>query len=118
VFNLNDMNDDSSSKIPTGFSDESDFVIIMQSVLNAMCNTDYEDKNSRSKLSMSVINIACDSDGNVNPDRSVSVILALLHHITTIIELSEIDMSLYHQAYSEGTMFRLYENPNLPYYED
>ena len=106
MFNLDDLDDAGSNRIPTGFSDETDFVVIMQSVLNKLCTTNYEDKVSRAQLSMSIINIACDVEGELNDDRSVSVILSLLHHLSTIIELAEIDMN------------ELHENPNMPYYED
>jgi hypothetical protein len=118
MFNLNDFDDAGKDRIPTGYSDETDFVVIMQSVLNKLCTTNYEDKVSRAQLSMSILNIACDVEGELDDDRSVSVILSLLHHLSTIIELAEIDMSEYHKAYQEGTMNQLYENPNIPYYED
>jgi hypothetical protein len=118
MFNLNDFDDAGTDRIPTGYSDETDFVVIMQSVLNKLCSTDYEDKVSRAQLSMSILNIACDVEGELDDDRSVSVILSLLHHLSTIIELAEIDMHEYHKAYQEGTMNQLHENPNIPYYED
>jgi hypothetical protein len=118
MFNLDDLDDAGKDRIPTGYSDETDFVIIMQSVLNKLCTTNYEDKVSRAQLSMSILNIACDVEGELDDDRSVSVILSLLHHLSTIIELAEIDMNEYHKAYQEGTMNQLHENPNMPYYED
>jgi hypothetical protein len=118
MFNLDDLDDAGKDRIPTGYSDETDFVVIMQSVLNKLCTTNFEDKVSRAQLSMSILNIACDVDGELDDDRCVSVILSLLHHLSTIVELAEIDMSEYHKAYQEGTMNQLYENPHMPYYED
>ena len=118
MFNLDDLDDAGSDKIPSGYSDETDFVVIMQSVLNKLCSTDFQEKTSRAQLSMSIINIACNFEGELDDDRCVSVILSLLHHLSTIIDLAEIDMQEYYKAYQEGTMNLLHENPHMPYYED
>ena len=118
MFNMDDFNNDNSLRIPSGFSNDIEFVYIMQSVANVLCKTDHSDPKDRERLSMSLINIACGDGEDVVADRAVSIILSLVHHLSTIIEATEVDLEEYHKAYNDETLSDLYDNPNIPYYED
>ncbi len=83
MFNFDDINNPRNldNKVPEGMTDETEFAIIMQSILNILKNAEYEESAGRERLSMQVLNIACDENGELEDDRVVSVILSLLQYL-------------------------------------
>jgi hypothetical protein len=69
---------------------------------------------------MKIINVACDYDGKLNEDRTVSTILALLQHIFSlskaISEIEELSIESYYNNFQINIVDPLIENPNTPYY--
>jgi hypothetical protein len=124
MFNFDDINNprDLGNKIPEGMTDETEFAIIMQSILNILKSAEYEESVGRERLSMQVLNIACDENGELNDDRVVSVILSLLQHVVYLInsfnQLEDIEIDRYFKYFQDSVITPLFENPNIPYYKE
>jgi hypothetical protein len=124
MFNFDDINNprDLGNKIPEGMTDETEFAIIMQSILNILKSANYEESIGRERLSMQVLNIACDADGELDDDRVVSVILSLLQHVVNLVtsfqHLEDIDVDKYFEYFQNSIVAPLFENPNIPYYKE
>jgi hypothetical protein len=124
MFNFDDINNPRNldNKVPEGMTDETEFAIIMQSILNILRNAGYEESVGRERLSMQVLNIACDEDGELEDDRVVSVILSLLQHVVNLLDsfkhLEDIDIEKYFEYFQDSIVTPLFENPNIPYYKE
>jgi hypothetical protein len=124
MFNFDDINNPRNldNKVPEGMTDETEFAIIMQSILNILRNAEYEESVGRERLSMQVLNIACDEYGELEDDRVVSVILSLLQHIVYLInsfkELEDIEIDRYFEYFQNSVITPLFKNPNIPYYKE
>jgi hypothetical protein len=124
MFNFDDINNPRNldNKVPEGMTDETEFAIIMQSILNILRNAEYEESVGRERLSMQVLNIACDEDGELEDDRVVSVILSLLQHVVNLLDsfkhLEDIDIEKYFEYFQDSIVTPLFENPNIPYYKE
>ncbi len=124
MFNFDDINNPRNldNKVPEGMTDETEFAIIMQSILNILKNAEYEESAGRERLSMQVLNIACDENGELEDDRVVSVILSLLQHVVYLInsfkELEDIEIDRYFEYFQNSVITPLFQNPNIPYYKE
>jgi len=124
LFNFDDLNTprDINNSIPQGMQNELEFAIIMQNVLSVLRNTDFNNFAGRERLSMQIINIACDENGNINEDRSISVILSLIQHTLALINSFQnfddknVDIDSYFEYFQTELINPLMENPDIPRY--
>jgi len=124
LFNFDDLNTprDIKNSIPQGMQNELEFAIIMQNVLSVLKNTDFNNFAGRERLSMQIINIACDENGNLNEDRSISVILSLIQHTLALINSfknfddKDVDINSYFEYFQKELVNPLLENPDIPRY--
>jgi len=124
LFNFDDLNTprDINNSIPQGMQNELEFAIIMQNVLSVLRNTDFNNFAGRERLSMQIINIACDENGNINEDRSISVILSLIQHTLALINSfqnfddKDVDIDSYFEYFQTELINPLMENPDIPRY--
>lgn len=124
MFNFDDLNTprDINNSIPQGMQNELEFAIIMQNVLSVLRNTDFNNFAGRERLSMQIINIACDENGNINEDRSISVILSLIQHTLALINSfqnfddKDVDIDSYFEYFQTELINPLMENPDIPRY--
>lgn len=124
MFNFDDLNipRDTNNKAPTGMQNELEFAIIMQNVTSALRNTDYSNFAGRERLSMQIINIACNASGELDEDRSVSVILSLIQHTLALInsfknmDNESIDIDNYFEYFQTNIVTPLLKDPDIPYY--
>jgi len=85
-------------------------------------NTDFSNFAGRERLSMQIINIACDENGKLDEDRTVSVILSLIQHTLALInsfknmEDQGIDIENYFEYFQNNIVTPLLDNPDIPYY--
>jgi hypothetical protein len=120
MFDFEDIENISKQRELLGISDESEFGYIVQSVLNILRSYKNYDQIESEIVSMKIINVACDYDGKLNEDRTVSTILALLQHIFSlskaISEIEELSIESYYNNFQINIVNPLIENPNTPYY--
>lgn len=124
MFNFDDLNipRKTNDKSPVGMQNELEFAIIMQNVLSVLKNTDFSNFAGRERLSMQIINIACDENGKLDEDRTVSVILSLIQHTLALInsfknmEDQGIDIENYFEYFQNNIVTPLLDNPDIPYY--
>lgn len=126
MFNFDDLNipRDTNNKIPDGIQNELEFAIIMQNVLSTLKNTDFSNFPGRERLSMQIINIACDSNGELDEDRSISVILSLIQHTLALINSiknmndESVNIDSYFEYFQTNIVDPLMNDPNIPYYKE
>lgn len=124
MFNFDDLNipRNNNDKAPAGMQNELEFAIIMQNVLSALRNTDFSNFAGRERLSMQIINIACDGNGELDEDRTVSVILSLIQHTLALINSFKnmdspgIDIENYFEYFQTNIITPLLNNPDIPSY--
>lgn len=123
MFNFDDLNTPrDNDKAPNGMQNELEFAIIMQSVLSVLRNTDFSNFVGREKLSMQIINIACNENGELDQDRSVSVMLSLLQHTLALInsfkslEDDDLDIEKYFDYFQANIVKPLLDDPDIPSY--
>ena len=123
MFNFDDLNTPrDNNKAPNGMQNELEFAIIMQTVLSVLRNTDFSNFAGRERLSMQIINIACDENGELNEDRTVSVILSLLQHTLALInsfkhlEDDALNIEKYFDYFQANMVTPLLEDPDIPSY--
>ena len=124
MFNFDDLNIPRSNndKAPVGMQNELEFAIIMQNVLSVLRDTDFSNFAGRERLSMQIINIACDENGELDEDRTVSVILSLIQHTLALINSfknmkdSGIDIENYFEYFQTNIVTPLLNDPDIPYY--
>ena len=123
MFNMDDINEvlnKDSSRVPSGIADDSEFLLILQSVTNTLASSTYDTTAEREALSMKLINIACDLDGNISEDRCVSVILSLISHcisLLTSFEPIDIDIKNYFTYFQNEIIGPMLDTPGSPYYD-
>ena len=126
MFNFDDLNipRDTNNKIPDGIQNELEFAIIMQNVLSTLKNTDFSNFPGRERLSMQIINIACDSNGELDEDRSISVILSLIQHTLALINSiknmndESVNIDSYFEYFQTNIVDTQMNDPNIPYYKE
>lgn len=124
LFTFDDLNTprNTHNRSPQGMKNELEFAIIMQNVLSVLKNTDFNNFAGRERLSMQIINIACDENGRLDEDRSISVILSLIQHTLALInsfknfEDETIDINSYFEYFQTELVNPLLENPDIPQY--
>ena len=124
MFNFDDLNipRKTNDKSPVGMQNELEFAIIMQNVLSVLKNTDFSNFAGRERLSMQIINIACDENGELDEDRTVSVILSLIQHTLALINSFKnmkdtgIDIEIYFEYFQTNIVTPLLNDPDIPYY--
>jgi len=117
---INEVLNKDSSRVPSGIADDSEFLLILQSVTNTLADSAFDTTADREALSMRIINIACDLDGNISEDRCVSVILSLISHCVSLLtsfEPIDIDIKNYFNYFQNEIIAPMLDTPGSPYYD-
>lgn len=122
MYNKQDMeNANTENKVPDGMTDETDFVNTLQQVADLLKSTDFTTPTGRTVLGLSLINLACDTSGEVDINKAVNVIISMSSHISQLIaaltSIDGIDIKKYFDNYQTTTLDPLVEKPVIPYYE-
>lgn len=122
MYNKKDIeNATAENKIPDGMSDETDFVNTLQEVADLLKSTDFITPNGRTVLGLSLINLSCNKDGEVDVNKAVNVIIAMSSHVSQLISalanIEGVDIKKYFISYQTTLLNPLVEKPVIPYYE-
>lgn len=122
MYNKKDMeNASQENKIPDGMSDETDFVNTLQQVADLLKSTDFTTSAGRTVLGLSLINLSCDENGEVDVNKAVNVIISMSSHISQLISaltnIEGVDIKKYFVSYQTTLLDPLVEKPVIPYYE-